>query len=279
MLKIGEMNELVAERRLEFGFYLTCGEEEVLLPNKYVPGDLSIGDSIRVFVYTDSEDRLLATTLTPKAMVGDYALLKVKDVTDFGTFFDWGLEKDLLVPLNQQRHNMAIGQRHVVRLCLDETTRRVYGTTRISRSCKQHTNELLPGQEVHLLIYNITRLGYQAVINQCYDGMVHKNEIFTEITIGDQITGYISKIREDGKIDLVLKKPGYTSISVSAEKIITALENAGGFMPCTDKTVPEEIYNFFSMSKKEFKRAAGNLLKTGKILMTDKGISLKTPPS
>ncbi|TWI65788.1 hypothetical protein LZ24_02974 [Desulfobotulus alkaliphilus] len=276
MLKTGEMNDLVVERRLEFGFYLSDGEEEVLLPAKYAPAGLRPGDRIHVFVYTDSEDRPIATTLVPKAMVGDYAFLTVKDVTDFGTFFDWGLEKDLLVPLNQQRHPMAPGQRHVVHLCLDEVTRRVYGSTRISRSCDKNIENLKPGQEVHLLIYNITKLGFQAVINHRHDGMIHKNETFENLAIGDEKTGYISKIQADGKIDLVLKKPGYASISTSMEKVIHILETERGFIPCTDKTEPEKIYRFFSMSKKEFKKAIGGLLKAGKVEMDPEGIRLKT---
>lgn len=274
MLKIGKMNTLVAERRLEFGFYLSSGEEEVLLPNKYVPENLALGDRIEVFVYTDSEDRPLATTLTPRAMVDDYALLTVKDVTDFGTFFDWGLEKDLLVPLNQQRHPMAVGQKHVVHLCLDEATARVYGTTRISRSCEKNPSDLQVGQEVSLLIYNITKLGFQAVINQRYEGMIHLNETFEKLAIGDQKTGYIAKIRADGKIDLMLKKPGYASLSLSAERILHTLETAGGFVPCTDKTPPDTIYRLFSMSKKEFKRAVGGLLKAKKVEMTEEGVQL-----
>lgn len=276
MLRIGEMNDLVAERRLDFGFYLSCGDEEVLLPNKYAPKNLTLGDRIQVFVYTDSEDRPVATTLKPKAMVGDYALLRVKDVTDFGTFFDWGLEKDLLVPLNQQRHPMAVGQRHVVRLCLDTETRRVYGTTRISRSCEKNPKDLMVGQQVRLLIYNITKLGFQAVINQRHEGMLYATETFERLAIGDEKTGYVTQIRPDGKIDLSLKKPGHASISISMERMVRSLEAAGGFLPCTDKTPPEEIYRLFSMSKKEFKRAAGGLLKAKTIDMTPEGLRLKS---
>ena len=275
MLKIGQMNSLVAERYMEFGFYLNTQEEQVLLPNKYVPEDFKLGDRINVFVYTDSEDRPVATTLTPKAMVGDFALLTVKDVNPFGTFFDWGLEKDLLVPKSEQQHQMAVGEQHVVYVSLDEETGRVFGSTRLGRHCSKFSMGQDEGQEVSLLIYGITKLSIQAVIDEQCLGILYRNEVFQKVSIGDRMTGYVSRIREDGKIDLTLKKPGYRSVATSTESVVEILTQAGGFVACNDKSSPEEIKNTFFMSKKEFKRTVGGLYKKGLIEITDKGIRLK----
>ncbi|SCY39567.1 CvfB family protein [Desulfoluna spongiiphila] len=275
MLKIGQMNSLVAERYMEFGFYLNTREEQVLLPNKYVPEGFKLGDRINVFVYTDSEDRPVATTLTPKAMVGDFALLTVKDVNPFGTFFDWGLEKDLLVPKSEQQKPMAVGEKHVVYVSLDEETGRVFGSTRLGRHCSKFSMGQEEGQKVSLLIYGITKLSIQAVIDDECLGILYRNEVFSKVAIGDRITGYVSRIREDGKIDLTLKKPGYQSVAGSANRVLEILEEAGGFVACHDKSTPEEIKRIFSMSKKEFKRTVGALYKKGFIELSDTGIRLK----
>ncbi len=278
MLKIGQMNTLIAERAMEFGLYLHPIDEmddEVLLPNKYVPPGFRLGESIDVFVYTDSEDRPVATTLTPTAMVGDFALLTVKDVNDFGTFFDWGLEKDLLVPKSEQQHPMAVGEEYVVYLSLDEETERVFGSTRLGRHCSKVSTGQDEGQEVSLIIYGITKLSIQAVIDDQCLGILYRNEVFSKLAIGDRLTGYISRIREDGKIDLTLKKPGYRSVADSTERVLEILTQAGGFVACHDKSSPEDIKRIFSMSKKEFKRTVGGLYKNGQLEMDPKGIRLK----
>lgn len=275
MLKIGQMNSLVAERYMEFGFYLNPKDEQVLLPNKYVPEGFKLGDRIDVFVYTDSEDRPVATTLTPKAMVGEFALLTVKDVNPFGTFFDWGLEKDLLVPRSEQQKTMAVGEQHVVYVSLDEETGRVFGSTRLGRHCSKFATGQTEGQEVSLLIYGITKLSIQAVIDGECLGILYRNEVFAKLAVGDRLTGYVSRIRDDGKIDLTLKKPGYRSVADSTERVLAILTQAGGFVACHDKSAPEEIKRTFSMSKKEFKRTVGGLYKKGLIELSDKGIRLK----
>lgn len=275
MLKIGQMNSLVAERYMEFGFYLNPREEQVLLPNKYVPEGFKLGDRIDVFVYTDSEDRPVATTLKPNAMVGEFAVMTVKDVNPFGTFFDWGLEKDLLVPRSEQQKPMAVGEKYVVYVSLDEETGRVFGSTRLGRHCAKVATDQTVGQEVSLLIYGITKLSIQAVIDDTCLGILYRNEVFKKVSIGERLTGYVSRIREDGKIDLTLKKPGYQSIEGSSERVLEILKKAGGFVACHDKSAPEEIKGVFSMSKKEFKRTVGALYKKGLIELSDKGIRLK----
>jgi uncharacterized protein len=275
MLKIGEFNNLVVERAVDFGLYLNEKEEEVLLPSKYVPENTRPGDMVSVFVYTDSEDRLVATTLKPKALLGEFAFLSVKDMANFGAFMDWGLEKDLLVPNSEQPIKMKIGEKHVVKVCLDTKTGRLFGTGRVLSNCEKNPDRLRKGQAVNILVYGFSTIGVLAVMDNTYSGMLHGDETYENLSIGDRRTGYINRIHEDGKIDLSLKKPGYTSIRDSSSRIMNALEKSDGFIACHDKSSPVEIKNLFQMSKKEFKRTIGNLYKKGIITITGKGIRLK----
>lgn len=275
MLAIGDYNDLVIEREVDFGVYLGTGIDEVLMPSKYVPDTARVGDNIRVFVYTDSEDRPIATTLVPHGRVGDFVALEVVDTSPIGAFMDWGLEKDLLVPNAEQQSPMAVGQRHVVRICLDRATGRVFGTSRIPAVLDSDTQDLAAGDAVEILVYGITDIGIMAVVNQRFGGMLYKNEVFEPLVPGDVKQGYVRQVRDDGKIDLVLKKPGYESVGGSRLKIREVLEANNGFIPCHDKSSPDEIRQWFSMSKKEFKRSIGGLYKDGEILITDQGISLK----
>ena len=277
ILKIGRYNHLVVESRSDFGLYLTCEDERILLPNKYVPENINIGDILEVFVYTDSEDRLVATTLKPTGILGDFVFLKAKDVTSFGTFMDWGLEKDLLVPKSEQQDKMVPGQKYLTKICFDDQTHRVFGTTKISVHCDKDITGLKVGQKVNLLIHSITQIGIMAVVDSRYLGMLYINEIYQALSVGDSCTGYIMRLRDDKKIDLTLKKPGYDSVKSSAEKITGILKDAGGFIPCHDKSSPEEIKKVFSMSKKEFKRAVGGLYKKGVLELKKDGIQLKDP--
>lgn len=275
MLKIGHYNELVVERATEHGLYLNPKADEVLLPSKYVPPDARPGDTLRVFVYHDSEGRAVATTLAPKAVVGEFAYLKAKDAALFGVFMDWGLEKDLLVPKNEQQDRLFPGKSYVVKVCLDPKTGRVYGSTRITQHCEKTVTDLSEGQQVSLLIYSITKIGIMAVINHQYSGMLYRSETYEPLSIGETRQGYVSRIREDGKIDLTLKQPGYGSISDSGTLVMKTLKQWDGFIPCHDKSAPDDIKRIFSMSKKEFKRAIGRLYKEGKIILSDKGIQIK----
>lgn len=275
MVKIGKYNDLVVESRVEFGLYLHFDEGKILLPQKYVSEDMNIGDTLNVFIYTDSEDRLVATTLKPDGVVGDFVFLEAKDVASFGTFMDWGLEKDLLVPKSEQQDRMVPGKKYLTKICFDDMTQRVYGTTKISVNCDKDITDLKVGQKVELLIHSFTQIGIMAVINNRYFGMLYINETYQDLSIGDTCTAYIMRLREDNKIDLTLKKPGYDSVKGSAEIIVSLLEQAGGFIPCHDKSSPEEIKTVFSMSKKEFKRAIGGLFKKGVLELKKNGIRLK----
>jgi len=275
MLKIGTYNDLTVESRVEFGLYLTSDQGKILLPQKYVPEDARIGDTLKVFVYTDSEDRLVATTLNPKGVLGDFVFLEAKDVASFGTFMDWGLEKDLLIPKSEQQDKMIPGKKYLTKICFDDPTQRVYGTTKISVNCDKNIQDLRVGQKVDLLIHSHTSIGIMAVINNRYFGMLYVNETYRDLSIGEPCTGYIMRLRKDEKIDLTLKKPGYHSVEESAETIVGKLKKAGGFIPCHDKSSPEGIKKIFSMSKKEFKRAVGGLFKKRIIELKKDGITLK----
>jgi hypothetical protein len=276
MLKIGRYNDLVVEKRVEFGLYLETDEESILLPQKYVPEDVNIGDTLEVFVYTDSEDRPVATTLKPNGILGDFVFLKAKDVTSFGTFMDWGLEKDLLVPKSEQQDNMVPGKKYITKICFDDQTDRVFGSTKISVHCDKDIKDLKVGQKVDLLIHSVTKIGIMAVVNNRYFGMLYINETYQDLSIGDICTGYIMRLRQDKKIDLTLKKPGYTSVKESEDTIVNILKKTGGFIPCHDKSSPEEIKKVFSMSKKEFKRAIGGLFKKRILELKKNGIRLNT---
>ena len=245
MLKIGSYNELVVERAVDFGLYLNQKPDEVLLPLKYVPVNTRPGDILRVFVYTDSEDRPVATTLEPKAVVGEFAYLLVKDVALFGAFMDWGLEKDILVPSSQQQDRMKVGKSYVVKVCLDEMTGRVYGTNRITHNCDKNPKDLSEGEKVDLLIYGITKIGIMAVVNNRYSGLLYRSEVFTSVSIGEKTTGYISRIREDGKIDLTMKSPGYQSITSSGARILETLKKREALSPVMTRSRPMRFAIYF----------------------------------
>ena len=248
MLQIGRYNTLVVQRKVDFGLYLNPKEEEVLLPSKYVPRNIRPGDSLQVFVYTDSEDRPVATTLKPKAVVGETAHLEMKE-----------------------------GHRYVVKVLLDPKTNRVYGSARIARHCIKAPKALHAGQQVSLMIYQFSKLGTLAVVDHQYLGLIYHSDIFEELRIGSRRPGYIRRIRQDGKIDLSLKKTGPAAQSDSGRRIMEALQKAGGFLPCHDKTDPQEIMERFQMSKKEFKRTIGGLYKKRLITITSQGVHLGSP--
>ena len=273
---VGQFHTLPVKNLSDYGVYLSFGRDRVLLPNKYVPKDIAVGRKVRVFIYTDSEDRPVATTLEPAGVVGEIVALRVKDTAAFGIFMDWGLEKDLLVPRSEQQGRMEPGETHLVKICLDESSHRIYGSTLMAELCPGDAQGLTSGMGVDLIIHSITPIGYTALINHTCLGLLYKNETFEDLSIGDRYRGYVLQIREDGKVDLTLKQPGYASVEGSALKTLGILEANGGFSPCHDKSRPEDIQTAFSMSKKEFKRALGSLYKQGHItLHKADGIRLK----
>lgn len=275
MLRIGNYNELEIIKEVDFGVYLLSGEDEILLPKKYVPEGVKVGDKINVFIYRDSEDRLIATTLKPKAVVGEFAYLRVKDVNNVGAFLDWGLEKDLFVPHSQQKVKMEKDKRYVVRVYLDDVSKRILASSKLNKYFADDITDIKEGDEVDLLVYKYTEIGAGVIINNKYTGMVYKSDIYQSLTTGDKLKGYIFKIREDGKIDVTIRKIGFKKIVDSRDKILDALKENGGFLPLTDKSTPETIERTLEMSKGVFKKAIGNLYKERKIEILEYGIKLK----
>ncbi|MDO8282017.1 MAG: S1-like domain-containing RNA-binding protein [Thermodesulfovibrionia bacterium] len=275
MAEIGRLNELRVVKEVGFGLYLDGGElGEILLPLRYVPEDCKVDDMLEVFIYLDSEDRIIATTEKPFAMVNDFALLKVVAVNSAGAFLDWGLPKDLLVPYSEQRPVMKEGESYVVRIYLDLNSNRLAASSKLDKFLNNEPGDLKPGQEVDLLICEQTDLGWKAIINNSYWGVLYDNEIFQPLNKGQKIKGFIKKIRDDKKIDLCLQKPGYEKVDDISETIITALKEQGGFIPVTDKSSPEIIYKLFGISKKTYKKAIGAIYKKKLITIENDGIKL-----
>ena len=276
MIQIGKYVELEIVKEVEFGLYLDGGPYgEILLPIRYVPKEYEIGKDLKVFLYTDSEDRIIATTLEPFAVADEFAALEVKAVMEFGAFLDWGLPKDLFVPFREQVQAMQVGERYLVKVYLDEKTDRMIASARLNRFVKTVAEGLAEGEKVNLLIAEKTEVGYKAIINEAYWGVLYHNEIFSELKIGERREGFVKKIREDGKVDLSLEAQGYQKqIPVAAENLIQQINNNEGFLPLTDKSPPEEIYKQLKMSKKAFKKAVGLLYKKRLITLEKDGIRL-----
>ena len=277
MAEIGVYNNLRVIKEVDFGVYLDGGEhEEILLPRKYVPENCKVDDIIKVFIYLDSEDRFIATTETPYAIVGDFALLKVIAVESVGAFLDWGLLKDLLVPFGEQSPTMEIGKSYVVKVYVDKQSNRIAATTRLDRYLDNEPGNFHAGQEVELLICNQTDIGYKAIINGTHWGVLYSNEVFQPLKSGQKTKGYIKKVREDNKIDLSLHKPGYERVDDITDTIINVLKEQGGFISVTDKSSPETIHNLFGVSKKTYKKAIGAIYRKRLITIESDGIRLNT---
>lgn len=274
MIEIGQYNRLTAVRLTPHGMVLHDEEgDDVLLPNKYTPKELAVGEAIDVFVYTDSEDWPIATTRKPFALVNEVALLHVKEVTSIGAFLDWGLEKDLFVPFSEQSAKMIAGGRYFVYLYLDESTGRVAASSKLNKYLNKEVPDLAVGQEVQLLIGLPTPLGFNAFINHRYRGLVYQSDIFRPLHPGDKCKGYVKLIRPDGKVDLALQPQGYQyAVSVQSQQILDVLKRQGGFLPLTDKSEPEEIYALLQMSKKAFKKALGALYKQRLVRLEEEGV-------
>ncbi|MCK5662751.1 MAG: GntR family transcriptional regulator [Thiotrichaceae bacterium] len=277
MIKMGLTYELNVIKILDFGAYLDAGDlGEVLLPFRYTPDDLSVGDSIKVFIYFDSEDRPVATTQKPKASVGDFAYLKVLDTSRVGAFLDWGLDKDLLVPFAEQHVPMKEGHSYLVYLYIDRLDGRIAASSKIDKFIDEHkVHDFKPQQAVDLIIANSTELGYKAIINHSYWGVLYKNDVFQRLSFGQFKKGFIKNIREDGKIDLSLQG-GQETRDKNTDIILSYLENQNGFAPVHDKSAPQLISDLFGMSKGAFKKAIGSLYKQKIISIKKDGIRLLT---
>ncbi len=278
MIKVGDFNKLKAVRQTDNGVYLVDKEEtaEVLLPNKYIPDELYEDDIIEVFVFKDHEARLTATTQKPKITVGNFAYLLCKDVNEYGAFFDWGLDKDLLVPFRNQPPDDKLqeGKKYVIFLYEDNVSGRLVGTATYLRYLRHKEVNLTEGQEVDLLIDNESDIGYSAIINSTYRGLIFKSENFKKVKIGDQCKGVIKLVRKDGNVDVSLHGTTLDKVSDSAQKILSLLQENEGFLPYHDKTKAEVIQKDLQMSKKVFKQAIGGLYSRRRIRIEPDGLYL-----
>ncbi|RKX45231.1 MAG: GntR family transcriptional regulator [Verrucomicrobia bacterium] len=275
MVEIGKMNTLQVLRSTDFGLFLDGGElGDVLLPKRYVSSEWKPGDSVEVFIMLDSEDRLTATTQKPYAMVDEFANLRVVSVTGIGAFLDWGLPKDLLVPFREQKIKMREGQSYMVRIYLDHASNRLVASSKLDKFLDKTAAAYEATEKVDLLICAKTDLGYKTIINGAHWGVIFHNEVFQSLERGQRIEGFIKQIRDDGKIDLCLHKPGYEKVTDLTEVILNHIKQQGGCMPITGKSSPEEIYELFGVSKKTYKQAIGALYKKRLIEFTDIGTKL-----
>lgn len=273
MAEIGKINTLKVVRETDNGLYLD-GENlgEILMPQKFVTEEVRQSNEAIVFVYSDSEDRLVATTESPLAVVGEFAYLRTVATSRFGAFLDWGLPKDLLVPFSEQKIEMEVGRYYLVYLFVDSLTNRIAASAKLHKFLDNTPPEYSPGEEVQLIIAEETDLGYKAIVNNEHWGILYKNQVFKPLSTGEKVKGYINKIREDDKIDLLPEKPGYEKIDSISQKILDILNENHGFVALTDKSSPDMVQAMLGISKKNFKKAVGNLYKKRLIEFKSDGI-------
>jgi len=272
-LKIGEINILTIDRDTVPGLFLRAlDESDILLPNQYVTDKMHIGDTIDVFVYTDSEDRPVATTAMPKAMVNEIAFVEVVDTTPIGAFVNWGLPKDLFIPRALQKRPFAVGEKRLVRVILDEQTNRLVGTEKISGALEMPPKSFYPNTPVAFMIIAKTPMGYKVIVDHKFEGMIYANEIFEEVRIGQIKNGFVKVLRPDGKLDLSLQMVGKAKASGAADKILSMIKANGGMLPYNYKSDPDLIQKTFGLSKKNFKSALTQLVDSKKITVQENGI-------
>lgn len=276
MIEIGKVNKLVFFNENTSGYYLrdSDSEAEVFMPPAMAPVKMEPGKSYDVFVYLDTTGSMIATAQIPFACVGEFAVLEAIDVQDFGAFFDWGIEKDLLVPGNEQKIKVRRYETYVVRICLEEGTNRIYGTTKLGQYIESSEFDIVPGDTVSIIVAQETDLGYRVVVNKKFIGMIYHSEVFTKIRIGSQREAVVKKLRDDGLVDLSLQSLGINNLLDSKGKILEMLEKRGGKSPLNDKSSPDAIKRALGMSKKSFKSAIGMLYKDKKIIISKEGIEL-----
>jgi len=274
MVKTGEYNTLKVLRTVDFGVYLDDGAEGILLPKRFVPANTKDGDELKVFVYHDGDERLIATTQQPYGVIGDIVKLKAVNVTPQGAFMDWGLMKDLFVPTSQQHVGMLPNGEYLVKIYRDEQTGRAAASEKFDNTLSNDVLTVSALETVQLTVYRRTDIGYVVIINNQHTGVLHHNEIYRSIGVGDRFEGFIKKIYPDNKIDVAAGKPGYQRVEDEAAKILRLLQENNGYLPYHDKSDPEEIYLFFGMSKKTFKMTVGNLFREKKIILQKTGIQL-----
>lgn len=276
MILAGEYYNLRVNRISDFGLYLADGEgNEVLLPNRFVSLEDKVDDTKKVFVYHDSEDRLVASTEEPYATVGEVAFLKVVDKNIHGAFLDWGIKaKDLFLPNSNQQGRLEAGKKYVVYIYRDNITGRVVASMRLKGFLSNVEISVAPRQEVEIMVVSETEIGYRVAVENRHWGMIYRNQIFKPVALGDKLHGFVARITEDNRIDISLQKQGYDQIKKSADELLELIKNKGGSLPLSDDSQPEEVHKFTGMSKKTFKRSAGYLMKQGLISMDNGRLSL-----
>lgn len=274
-LELGKYNTLKVVKEVDFGVYLDGGEEgEILLPTRYVPEGLKVDDEIEVFIYLDIDERTIATTLHPYAQVGEFAYLEVSWVNEFGAFLDWGLMKDLFVPFREQKMKMEKGRSYIVYVMIDEESYRIMGTAKVEKHLSKDFPPYKHGQEVDMLVWQKTELGFKVIIENKFAGLIYANEIFQPLETGMKLRGYIKNVREDGKIDVTLQREGMRNVEDFAQTLLNYLKENNGFTNIHDKSDPQDIYETFGVSKKTFKKGVGDLYKKHLIQISEDGISL-----
>lgn len=275
-IKLGDYNRMTVVKQVDFGIYLDGGDEgEVLMPARYVPEGCKPGDELDVFVYLDNEERLVATTQTPLAKVGDFAFLKVSWVNEYGAFLDWGLMKDLFCPFREQKMKMEKDKGYIVHVHLDNESYRIVASAKVEHYFDPSFPPYQHGDEVDLLVWQKTDLGFKVIIDNRFPGLVYKNQVFRDIRTGDRLTGYIDIVREDGKIDVMLQPTGRQMTMNLSDVLLDYLESHDGVCPLTDKSPAEDIYSMFNVSKKNYKKAVGDLYKRRLIVLCDDCIKLR----
>lgn len=274
-IELGKYNRLKVVKAVDFGMYLDGGEEgEILLPSRYVPQDCKPGDELDVFIYLDNEERLVATTLQPLVQVGQFAYLEVAWVNQYGAFLNWGLMKDLFVPFREQKARMEVGRKYIVHAHLDDESYRIVASAKVDRYLSKEKAPYRPGQEVDVLVWQKTDLGFKVIVDNQYGGLLYDNELFVPLHMGMRQKAYVKQVREDGKIDLMLQKPGQGKVEDFAKVLLEHIRHNGGRISQTDKSPADEIYALFGVSKKTFKKAVGDLYKKRLVVLEADGIRL-----
>ncbi|MGC6430518.1 MAG: S1 RNA-binding domain-containing protein [Jejuia sp.] len=274
-MKLGEINTLEILRETDHGIYLIDdNDEEVLLPNRYVPAEFKIWDKIDVFVYLDNEERLVASTDMPYIKKGEFGLLRCNQVTNFGAFLDWGLVKELFCPFKEQAFKMKPGGWYLVHCYLDEKTDRLVASSKTNRFLDNKVLTVEQFEEVDLIVSHPSDIGWNVIVNKKHLGLIYKDSIYRDISVGDKIKGIVKKIRKGNKLDISLEKIGFRNIEPNAQRILQELQDNSGFLRLTDKSDPEDIKEILQMSKKSFKKAIGNLYKQRQIEIKPEGIFL-----
>ena len=274
-VKLGKYNQLEVVKAVDFGVYLNGGDDgEILLPSRYVPEECKPGDVLNVFIYLDNEERLVATTLQPFVQVGEFACLEVAWVNEYGAFLDWGLMKDLFVPFREQKMKMQKGHRYVVHAHVDEDSYRIMASAKVERYLSKDFPGYQPGEEVEVMVWQKTDLGYKVIVDNKFGGLVYRKEVFKALEPGMRMQAFVRQVREDGKIDLTLQKDGAQKVGDFSAILLQHIKDNDGFTSLNDKSDAEEIYEAFGVSKKTFKKAVGDLYKKRLVVLVEGGIRL-----